>query len=270
VFRYDSSNRNSDFGFLIAPRDIVALTSHGQEFLTVAQKNLEQIDAAVSRIGRSATKASQSQSLGATPEVAADILPQAIREFRGRQPEMRIQLFEGDPPTIMERVQAGNLDMGLGAFIRPPTGTRRTPFFRFFLMVIRADNEPAFRPVSTTWSALEGPTLVSLPPSNPVQQLINKRLADAGVVFECNVVLNYLDTVIAMVEADEGIAVIPSFASPACSKRKVVMSRLTNPVVTLDFYQITNRARKLPSAVEEFTAFLKSYIARWAGRAAVL
>ena len=48
------------------------------------------------------------------------------------------------------------------------------------------------------------------------------------------------------------------------------MSRLTNPVVTLDFYQITNRGRKLPAGAEEFTAFLKSYIARWAGRAGVL
>jgi hypothetical protein len=53
-------------------------------------------------------------------------------------------------------------------------------------------------------------------------------------------------------------------------KRKVVMSRLTNPVVNLDFYRITNRARKLPAGAEEFTAFLKSYLARWAGPAGVL
>jgi len=52
--------------------------------------------------------------------------------------------------------------------------------------------------------------------------------------------------------------------------RKVVMIRLVNPVVTLDFHQIRNRGRKLPPAAEEFTSFLKSYIARWAGRAGVL
>jgi LysR family carnitine catabolism transcriptional activator len=83
-------------------------------------------------------------------------------------------------------------------------------------------------------------------------------------------VLNALDTQIAMVEAGEGIAVIPSFGLPACRNRKVVMIRLINPVVTLDFHQIRNRGRKLPPAAEEFTSFLKSYIARWAGRAGVL
>ena len=248
----------------------VALTAHGQQFHAVAQKSLEQFDMVVSRIGHSATKASQTLSLGAPPGVAANILPQAMKEFRERRPELQIQLFEGDPPTIKQRVQAGKLDMGLGAFLKDTGGLRRTPFFRFTLMLVREDKDPAFRPASTTWSALKGPALISLPPSNPTQQLINRRLARAGVVFQRNVVLNYLDTVIAMVEAGEGIAVIPSFAIPSCSHRKVVMSRLTNPIVSLDFYQITNRGRKLPAGAEDFTSFLKSYTARWAGRAGAL
>jgi len=248
----------------------VALTSHGGALLAIAQQNLEQFDTAVSRIGRSAMDAAQSLSLGATPLVAANILPHAIREFRGHRPDLRVQLFEADSATIMEQVQAGRLDVGLGAFFKTATGVRRVPFFRFALIVIRAGHDPAFRPASTAWSALKSDTLISLPATNPTQQLINSRLADARVVFRHHIVLNYLDTVIAFVEAGEGIAVIPSFAIPACRNRRVVMSRLTNPVVNLDFYQITNRGRKLSIRSEDFTSFLKSYIARWAGRAGVL
>ena len=48
------------------------------------------------------------------------------------------------------------------------------------------------------------------------------------------------------------------------------MSRLMHPNVTLDFYQIRKRGRKLPPVADEFTAFLQGYIARWAGRAGVL
>lgn len=248
----------------------VALTSYGRELLAVAQGQLEQFDSAVSRIGRSATEASRSLSLGAAPQVAANILPQAIKEFRGHRPDLRIQLFEGATPTILQRVQAGRLDMGLGAFLKTATNVRRTPFFRFALMVIRADNDSGFRPASTAWSALKGEALISLPATNPTQQLIGRRLTESGVVFQHNIVLNYLDTVIAMVEAGQGIAIVPSFAIPACSNRNVVMSLLTNPVVNLDFYQITNRGRKLPLGADDFTSFLKSYIARWVGRAGVL
>ena len=62
----------------------------------------------------------------------------------------------------------------------------------------------------------------------------------------------------------------PSFAIPSCGHRKVVISRLTNPVVNLDFYLITNRGKKFPVGAEDFTSFLKRYIARWAGQAGVL
>jgi hypothetical protein len=34
--------------------------------------------------------------------------------------------------------------------------------------------------------------------------------------------------------AEEGIAIIPSFAMPACRNRKVVVSQLINPAVRFD------------------------------------
>src|SRR6266436_1402334 len=94
-----------------------------------------------------------------------------------------------------------------------------------------------------------------------------RRLA---VKWERGATVNLLDTQIALVEADQGIAIIPSFGLPACRNRKVAVSRLIDPVVNLEFYQISNRGKKLPPGADEFTAFLKTYIARWAGRAGVL
>jgi hypothetical protein len=44
------------------------------------------------------------------------------------------------------------------------------------------------------------------------------------------------------------------------------MTRLTNPIVPIEFFQIRNRGRKLPAVAEEFATFLQAYIARWAGR----
>jgi len=90
------------------------------------------------------------------------------------------------------------------------------------------------------------------------------------VKWERGATVNLLDTQIALVEADQGIAIIPSFGLPACRNRKVAVSRLIDPVVNLEFYQISNRGKKLPPGADEFTAFLKTYIARWAGRAGVL
>jgi DNA-binding transcriptional LysR family regulator len=201
--------------------------------------------------------------------VAANILPPAMREFRKQRPEVRIQLFDADLPTLIKMVETGKLDLSLGIF-KNMAGMRREPFFRFSLMVIRAARDDIPPRATTTWSALRGERLICLSSEHPHQQLIDKHLAQAGVKVQTGTVVNLLDTQIALVEAEEGIAVIPSFGIPGCRNRKVVMSQLINPAVRFDFHLISSRSKELPPGADEFASFLKDYIATWAGRAGVL
>jgi len=79
-----------------------------------------------------------------------------------------------------------------------------------------------------------------------------------------------LDTQIGLVEAGEDIAIIPSFGLAACRSRKVTMSELVEPFVTLDIYEVSQRETNLPDEAVEFSTFLKWYIATWAGEAGML
>lgn len=261
----------TQLGFRLFDRTtrLVVPTPYGMELVAAAQRCLADWDAATSRVGRTAVQANQSLSVGAPPLMAANVIAPAIKEFRGHHPNFRIQLFDGSQAEILQRIRAGKLDMGLGVFA-PTPGIRRTSFFRFSLMVIRPEKDPAFRPASTTWSALKGETLISLQPASTIQRVVDKQLKKAGVAFRRGGVAHLLDTQIAMVEADEGIAIIPSYGLAACRNRRVTMIPLLNPVVGLEFYQISNRGRKLSSGAIEYTAFLKGYIARWAGQAGVM
>jgi DNA-binding transcriptional LysR family regulator len=247
----------------------VELTAHGRELLAVIQRSLEELDAVIASIGRSANRSHQVISLGTTPLVAANILAPAMHEFRKHRPNFRIQLFDADLPTLIQMVEAGRLDMSLGIF-KAMAGVRREPFFRFSLMVARPARDGVPIRATTTWSALNGETLIALSSGHPHQQLIDKHLAQSGVKVRIGSTVNLLDTQIALVEAEEGIAIIPSFGMPACRNRKIVVSQLINPVARFDFHLISNRAKELPPGADDFTSFLKSYIATWAGRAGVL
>lgn len=248
----------------------VALTNAGNELLGATRDSLAKLDAATARIGRSLSHAEQSLSLGAAPLIAANILLPAIKEFRIHQPNLRVQLFDERAPAILQMIRARKLDMGVGIYARSP-GIRRTPFLRFPLVVIRPDKGlvSAARS-STAWSALKGEKVISLQSTSPIQQVIKKYLARAGLSGFTNTSINLLDTQIAMVEADEGIAIIPSYGLAASRNRKVVMSRLVNPVAEVEFHLISNRAKKLPPEADEFTKFLKHYVAEWAGRYVVV
>jgi hypothetical protein len=48
------------------------------------------------------------------------------------------------------------------------------------------------------------------------------------------------------------------------------MSELVEPIVTQEFYEISNRGVRAPEEAAEFSVFLKNYIASWAGEAGLL
>lgn len=247
----------------------VELTAYGSDLLAVTQPNLRALDVAMTGIEQVAKGKTRSISVGTTPWLAANVLPPAIKEFREHRPDVKIRVFDGNRSAVARRVTAGKLDLGLGIFDKMP-GIRRAPFFRFSLMVVRPDKNAAFNRVSTRWTALAGQTLVSLTPDYPYQQLIEKQLDKTGVVYARGQTVNGLDTQLGLVEAGEGIAIVPSFGLPACRNRKVTMSELVDPVITLEFHAISHRGRSLPQEAVEFSAFLKRYIAGWAGESGIL
>jgi LysR family transcriptional regulator, carnitine catabolism transcriptional activator len=246
----------------------VALTAHGSQLLAVTRQSLEELDMAMSQIAFAAHDTGVTLSVGAGPLHAANIFPGAIREFRSRRPTVRIQLVDADPTRIVERIHAGDLDIGFGFFKSAP-GISRTRFFRFPLMVIHPENATSPRRSSITWSALKGERLILPPQPGGVRHVIDQQLVRAGVNRQSAMELHRLETLIAMVEAGEGAGIVSASALPACRHRRVTMTRLVNPVVAVEFYQIRKRGRKLSSTAEEFSTFLQGYIARWAGRAGI-
>jgi DNA-binding transcriptional LysR family regulator len=118
----------------------VELTPDGRQLLAVIQRSLEELDVAIANIGRGAKRNRGSISLGTTPLVAANILPPAMREFRKLRPDLQIQLFDADLPTLIQMVEAGKLDMSLGIFKAMPD-IRHEPFFRFSLGALRLSHD---------------------------------------------------------------------------------------------------------------------------------
>jgi DNA-binding transcriptional LysR family regulator len=235
----------------------------------VIRRAVDDIDSVTSAVSKRASTIGGSITIGAAPLIAANVLPPAIKEFRARRPGLRVRTFDADLATVMQKVASGTLDLAIGVFT-PASNIKRVRLFRFSFIFIRSGDDLTPRRTATTWSAAASEPLIALPSSSPVQRHIDRQLARAGVRRSPAVLVNALDTQIAMVEAGEGVAIIPSFGLPVCRNRNVAMSRLVSPVVSMDFHQIWARSRTLPPAAEEFAAFLQSHVARWAGRTGIL
>ena len=238
----------------------VTLTEFGEKFLPIADRSLLDLEAAAVNIGRSANEAGHHLCIGATPLVAAELLPPAIAEYAKRKPELEIRVFDADRPRLMEMVEAGEIDAGITAFRHAAPGVSRMPLVRFSLMFIQADNALHDLGPLVRWADIAACKLIGSPPDMPIQELIDEHLKRVGRHHPPEIVCNYWETQIAMVETGAGVAVMPTFARPACVKRKITMHALVDPIASGTLYWVVNRARKLPAAAEDFSDFLSDYI----------
>jgi DNA-binding transcriptional LysR family regulator len=241
----------------------VTLTEFGNRFLPIADRSLVELESAAQNIGRSATAANRRLMLGAMPLIAGNLLPAAIGEYARRDPGLEIELHDAERSRLVAMVSAGELDAALGCFIEPVPGLRRIPIHRFSLMAVQSPAEALRLGRPLRWNDLIEARLLGAPADNPVQQLVDRHLQRLGRHDPPELVFNYMETIIAMVAAGAGVAVIPTFAAPVCRSHGIAMSPLQDPVVPVELYEITDRGRKLPQGTAEFNEFLKGYIAQW-------
>lgn len=251
----------SQLGFRLFERTTrkVTLTEFGSTFLPIADRSVLELEAAAAYIGRSASAANGSLSLGAAPFAAAELLPQAIAAYALRDPQLHVRLVDAEGARLVTMVQSGEVDVAVSAVLHDAPGVQRALLARFRLALIRAADLPADLPREVRWSDIAAQRLVGFPHDYPIQQLIDEQLTRAGRHAPPDVICNYLETQIAMVEVGSGVAVVPTFAAPACAKRRITMHPIVDPVVTSDLYWMASRARKLSGAAQGLNAFLKVY-----------
>jgi DNA-binding transcriptional LysR family regulator len=257
----------NQLGFRLFDRNTrqVVLTEYGDALLPVVQQGMDNIQATIAAIARSAGEKNQRLNVGATPFIAAHVLPSVIARFTADNPSMSVRLYDGERGHIVDMVRTGMLDLGIGMFFsRPAAGISRIALQRFSLCVIRSASDESFGGSSVRWRDLPADRLIQLPPENPIQRLIDQYLAKVGRRTHSDIVLNFLETQIAVAEAGGGIAIVPSFVLPACKQRNVVITPLVDPVVALDLFMIQSRGRHLPPGTELFTDFVKRSISEWA------
>jgi DNA-binding transcriptional LysR family regulator len=255
----------------------VRLTTAGEKLLPAALAAVGELEAAAAQISNIGEKARQTLRVAATPLVSSTLLPAVCRSFRKQYPEVTIRLIDSDLKRVHALVESGEADVGLGFFFQAARGIERTLLYSFQLMrVAPLDEEPIgtmleqacmsaedvnpSEPGTVPWSALENAPLIGLPPDNPIQQLVETHLAKIGRSNEDRLTFSHFDTLIAMVAAGMGTAIIPSFAMPACRRHRVSTELLSHPAVTIGFYRITKRGRAKAHSLLDFTDTLVSLL----------
>lgn len=235
---------------------MVSLTPAGRRLLPVVERLVTDLDDVAAQLGAEGDAARQTLRIAATPLVSSHLLPWVFASFRQAHPQVVLRLFDADLRDVEAMVAAGEADLGLGFFFKAAAGLDRTPVGRFELMRVTqatADGEPVG---TAPWSALRGATLIGLPPGNPIQKVIERQLGEIGLADAQRPAFNFFGTLISMVEAGFGTAVMPTFALAACRRHRVKTDVLLKPRVGMDFFRLTKRGTHETEAMRAFSETL--------------
>jgi len=239
----------------------LTLTGAGKRLQPVAERIVSELRSLGSAIEGSNAAVRQRLEVAATPMLSSSLLPTVMRDFADSHPQVQVNLADVDVGQVRRKVLEGEADLGLGFFVKPAVGLVRQPLCKFRLMRIRAPDAAGggVRP-SQPWSSLSEVPLVSLPADNPIQSVIEKQLARTGRGHTQRRRVNLIGTIISLVRAGYGDAVIPSFALDECVRQGLRVSMLREPAAHIDLYLVWQRGKQPSAIVMGFAEALKNAV----------
>ncbi len=237
----------------------VTLTNSGAKFFPIATRHLEQLDTAIHEISDLSAEQNKWVSIGAPPMTCMYFLSHAISVFKKKHRNYQIQLYDGDLLQIADKVSKGELDLGLGMYLKSLPDVNTTVLMKFPLYALQQIDDVNHNVSTLTWAALTNETLIALPPENPFQQLISKTLTDNQRIAPPEFVVNYIGTQIALAEAGQGIAIVPGWIAKTRQSSQVSATKLVSPVVEVNLSLIQERGKESTKASQAFIKFLQRH-----------
>jgi DNA-binding transcriptional LysR family regulator len=194
----------------------VTLTDDGAAFLKEARSLLTQAEALAAKFRMSGRKQAATVRVGAIDSAAAGLLPMLLHDFRMHRPDVRVQLVEDKTIRLLPRVLSGRIDL---AFVRPPESPDKRLEFMFLFhetaVVAVSDRHPlASRKRVTVADLANQPLIVPERRSRPhSHDLTMKLFSEAALEARIVQVADEKQTIVNLVSADLGIAIVPKWTS---------------------------------------------------------
>jgi DNA-binding transcriptional LysR family regulator len=195
----------------------VRLTSEGEVFLKEAREILAHADRAVELARGAARGEVGSLSVGFLGSATAFFLPRIIREYRRRFPGVRLTLREMAPTPQIDEFRAGRLDVG---FTRPlpvadEAWLRSECLYRDSLLAVLPKGHPASaRPVVPVKRlAADSFVLFHRAGAPELFDAIVGLCSRAGFTPRVVDEADMMQTVLTLVDAGEGVALVPACVS---------------------------------------------------------
>lgn len=200
--------------------------------------------------------------IAVSQQLAASSLPAVIAAFQQQYPDIQTNLIDCSVEQVLQRVQDGEADFGLGPERTYGSDIESELLFTLpFYLVMRPEHRLAGQS-TVCWADLASEQLITL--SSPfIDRLAATLPAEtAEYIRHPRYRVNFLSTALGMTKADLGITMCLPYAADWVRQHGLVMRMLCEPQVERSFFLYRRRNRALSPAAEALSAFIHIYMGK--------
>lgn len=235
----------------------VALTQAGKEVLAPLARIVIDTEAVISHTRDMAGLRRGFVSIAVLPSISAGLLPAVLQEFTKKHPAIPVQIKDVVAERVIEAVKKEEVDFGVGTRFKLDRELKTTPLFtdRLFAFVPKS-HLPMKRSRITLRELIEHP-LVLTSKGSSVREIFEAALKKEKLSVLPAFEVNYMSTVIGLVRAGLGIAILPAIAETIEISPDITRLDITNPILSRSVEIIEKNGRSPSHAASSMIAVLK-------------
>src|SRR3990170_4070135 len=202
--------------------------------------------------------------LGASTGPAAIAIPVALGEFQRQNPDVRVFLTVSDTPSVVERVAARELELGIVGAARRHRGVRFEPFFSD-QVILACPPGHRFANRTVTLDELRGESLILMQEGAGVRQIVEDGLRRQGIRLrdlDVRLELGLQESVRRAVEAGYGVTFISRTAVESdLETGTLVEARVQGLEATREISLASASGRSRTRVADAFVTFARARLA---------
>lgn len=234
----------------------VDLTAEGEVLFAVARRALAEVEVGLAHLREAVDLVRGHVTLACIPTYAANRLPRVVAEFQRAFPGIGLRIVECPAPALFESVARKEVDLGVASEPEHPTDFHFTPLLRDRAYAL-LPRQAALKPGETIELAqLQAWPLLSLTRATSFRRSVEAAVGAKGLSIGATHEVTQVSTLIAMVEAGLGAALLPELSVPeqtSCQVRRVI-----KPAIQRKIGLVTARERSLSPAAAQLARVIEA------------
>ena len=210
----------------------VTLTEMGARILPLARSILQQSDEIVSLARNDHDPLSGKLKVALIPTIGPYLLPVVTRKLRKQLPRLKLMLYEHQTQQLLEKLRAGDIDLGILALPVPLDGLEVRPLYDEDFTLAVPTNNPLAKRTNVRLDDLTGETLLLLEDGHCLRDQALEVCSRIDVKESEDYRATSLETLRQMVAAGLGITLLPKLATrgPFGSGQGLIVKEFARPV----------------------------------------